>query len=342
MKRVMQVVLAVLCLAACAWLYLRWTGQPAAPLAAFVYSGADAPGGLAAVRSRLEADGYRTCQAAESGDLAADIRQLAVQGAELIVLELDHTVTERAVLRAAEDTGVVLLFTGARPADTLLACDGTIWYLGASAEDAGQQLGQRTAEAFRAGQVADADGDHFLDYLCAAGSTTSERILLADALDECELYGVYPQACPEDTSAAQAAEASALAEQWAGLDPAPEVIFCTGTANALQALEAAGQLGWLDGEAPVRLAAVADTRANAEALAASGSFCTVVYLDDSLWADAVYSLCVNGLEHRYLSYGTGLRQAFGLNQFTLSYQTAQTTLPAPAGTSEPDAQSSAG
>ena len=326
MKRVLQAVLAALCLAACAWLYLRWTGQTAAPLAAFVYSGGDAPGGLADVRGRLEADGYRTCQAAESGDLAADIRQLAAQGAELIVLKLDHTVTERAVIRAAEDAGAVLLFTGARPADTLLACGGTIWYLGAYDEDAGQQLGQRTADAFRAGLAADADGDHCLDYLCAAGSATSERILLAAALDECELYGVYPQARPEDTAAVQAAEASTLAALWAGLAPAPEVIFCTGTANALQALEAAGQLGWLDGETPVRLAAVADTRTDAEALAASGSFCTVVYLDDSLWVDAVYTLCVNGLEHRYLSYGTDLRQTSGLNQFMLSYQAAQTAL----------------
>lgn len=326
MKRFFQIVLVALCLAGCVQLYQRWTGHTTPPMAAFIYSGESAPANLTELSTRLQAAGYRTYLAAESTNLAQNIRELAAQGAEVIVLELDRAVTERALVRAAEETGVSLLFTGTKPADNLLDLNDRIWYLGANPENAGELIGQRTAEAFRGGSIADRNDNLLLDCIGVTDSSADARIALLSALEECEHYGVYTKTCPQNASntSVSDAELPSLAEQWAGLDRTPEVIFCLGIDHARQALEAAELLGWLDGATPVRLAAVTDTLADAQALAAYGSFCAIAYLDDDDKNDTIQAMCINLLEHRYISYGTTLRQSPDLNQFSLYYQLAET------------------
>lgn len=350
MKRIGRWILAALCIAVCIYGYRFWMkGAETAPLAVFFSEGETAlPEALETVRQQLAADGYRTQCVADAEELTAAAGQAGV-----ILWEPAASAVDRTLLDALQRAGAPVLLTGSVPGWVLRSGYDKLWCISASEADAGELLGQRVAQAFRDGLVFDRDGDHLLDRAALSDGSETALAMLEAAYRECEHYGVYSADCAgaamdEDETTEEAIGEEALPEvplpestpelslsgQWAALEEPPEAIFCVGLEQAQQALQTAGELGWLDGETPVRLAAIVENETAAQALAKNGSFCAVVYYDLAAEEQALRAVAVNLMKRRAAAYGTALRQKDGLPCFELPYRVAEVTLSAPEKSEE--------
>lgn len=349
MKRIGGWILAALCIAACIYGYRYWLkGTKTAPLAVFFTEGEAAlPEELETVRRQLAADGYRTQSVADPDALAAMADQAGV-----ILWKPAASAVDHALLNTLQRAGAPVLLAGSVPGWVLRSGYDKLWCISASEADAGELLGQQAAQIFREGLAFDRDGDHLLDRAALSDGSETALAMLEAAYTECEHYGVYSADCaaaaggdglteeasgeemlPEASLPESAVEPS-LGEQWASLTEPPEVIFCIGLEYAQQALETAGELGWLDGETPVRLAAIVENETAAQTLAENGSFCAVVYYDLAAEERALRQVAVNLMEHRAAAYGTALRQKDGLPCFDLPYRVAEVTLSTPEKSEE--------
>lgn len=350
MKRLGGLILAVLCAAACAYGYRVWlAAAEAAPLAAFIaLDGASLPDELETVRLQLEADGYQTQILTNADDFLRITGASDGPRADVAVWKPAGTAPDRTLVQSLQQADIPLVLAGDVPDWLLSSGYDKLWCISSAEADAGELLGQQVAQAFREGLVFDKDEDHLLDRLTLSDGSDEALAMLDAAYTECEHYGVYSADCtppaaeeepvieipdgeeelPETDRPADES-ALPLSEQWAALDERPEVIFCIGADCAVQALQTAEQLGWLAGQVPVRLAAVVENEAEAQALAGGGNFCAVVYYDLDAEKQALYDVGVNLLEHRAAAYGTALRQKDGLPCFVLPYRVAEVTLAVP-------------
>ncbi len=322
MKRVLSLLLAAGCIALCALMFRQWieaAQQP--PMAAIISTEEDGlSADLTQVLQKLEQDGYRTAVYADCSDLQAATEQLTAEGAQVIVYRIAGNLPDSDFTAVARKNGVAMIFAGQAPVRALNTQYDKLWYLGSSVNDAGEQLGQQVALAFKGGSVADANEDLTLNYLTVTDGTETADGIIAAITWECGLYGVSgaDQAAVFARTRRAAVTSEELAEQWAALSR-PEVILCVGKEYTQLAEQAARQLGWLDGDTPVQLAAVVESEAAARELLQSPVYCGMVYYDKAAELDALYTMTANLLEHRDISYGLELRRDVETPRFDLPY-----------------------
>ena len=159
------------------------------------------------------------------------------------------------------------------------------------------------ALAYRDGVIADENGDHLLQYaLFQTESGGAHSQFARYALEECEHYGVY-------TALVEYADGEGEplpfnAERLTGQQK-PEFILCTSPQDARTAYAVAQELGWLEGEAPVRIGAVAQNREDAQALVADGVALAVPYYDPQAAARAAAAMAQNAIAFRFIGQDTG-------------------------------------
>lgn len=334
MKRILPILAAAVCLVCCGLLYHAWLNtEPETPLVGFISTAeGELPHDLEQVRGRLEADGWHTAAQAGCTDLQAAVTQLTQQGASVLIFHIEGNLPDADFTAPARAAGVAMIFAGQAPVRALNTQYDKIWYLGSSTADAGELLGQQVAAAFRAGSLPDADGDLILDYLVLTDGTSAAEEILDAAEWEYSRYGVIGADCEESVLLSRAAAPSAstdLTAKWAALGQRPELILCIGAEYARAAHAAAGQLGWLEGESPVYLAAVVENSELAQELLALGGFCGLVHYDEAAEQAALYTMTVNLLNSRDVAYGTELRRDITSPQFDLPFVPVEITLPEP-------------
>ena len=338
MKRFFSLLLAAACLIGCGLLYRHWI-QPdeSAPLIGFISTApSETPDPFAQVRLTLEEDGIQTQRISACTDLTQAVQQLTQAGAQVIIFHIAGTLPDTDFTAAARQAGVAMIFAGQAPVRALNTQYDKIWYLGSIAANAGELIGQQVAAAFRSGSLPDADGDLLLDYIALSDGTDTAAEILAAAKWECEHYGVSGSDC-ESTSAlsrgVSPAEEAALVEQWASLAQKPEIIFCIGSDYAKAAYQAAAQLGWLNGDAPVLLAAVTENEATALQLLELGGFCGLAHYDEAAQTQALYAMTHNLLAQRDVAFGTELRRSITEPRFDLPYVALAIEPPTPTADS---------
>lgn len=292
--------------AGCVYFYLYVIGYfDPTPTVGYIHS----PSGavhldLALLRSELESGGAELLES-EAGESCADAAQRMLDaGARVLVVGQDDANVSGSLLQAAEEAGATLLFVGHSPRAELLAASDKAWYLGSDPAHGGELLGKQTALAYRDGTLADENGDHLLQYVLYQSQSDDYHTQLARyALEECEHYGVYT-ALLEYTGE----EGEPLpfdAESLTGRQK-PEFLLCTSAADARAAHALAGQLGWLEGDTPVRIAAAAQNEEEARALITDGVALAVSYYDPEAMARAAAQMAENALSFCFVGQDTGL------------------------------------
>ena len=242
-----------------------------------------------------------TAQAGESCEEAA--ARMLDEGAQVLIVPLDDASVSGSLLAQADAAGATVLFVGNSPDDAVLTSSAELWYLGSLASYGGEVLGEAIAMDYRDGTIADANGDLLLQYyLYQSAPDADEADLAAYALAECEHYGVYTAQVgyTDEEGAALPFDAEALEGQ-----APPEIILCTAPQDALDALETAAALGWLEGEQPVRVYAAADSSEEAGALVAAGVQ-AAAHFDPAAMGHTAAQMTLNALDHRFPGLDTGL------------------------------------
>lgn len=258
---------------------------------------------VATLESGLQAEGVEllTAEPGESYSAAAD-RMLAA-GAEVLIVPQDDASVDASLLACAETAGVPVFFVGESPSNAILGSSAELWYLGSLASHGGELLGKAIAMDYRDSTIFDANGDLLLQYYLYQSAPDAEQTALSDfALAECEHYGVYTARVDytDEEGASLPFDAETLAGQ-----SAPELILCTSVQDARTALETAADLGWLEGEHPVRIYAAADTPEEADALVADGVQAAAHY-DPVAMGSTAAQMALNALEHQFPGLGTEL------------------------------------
>lgn len=324
MKRFLSILLAAACIVCCRWLYNNWieTAQQS-PLVMFISTAEDGfPAEYEQLCRQLQADGACTETLAACTDLTAAVQTAADNDAASIVFHIDGNLPDIDFTAAARSSGIPMIFAGQAPVRALNSQYDKIWYLGSSSEHAGELMGQPTAAAFRDGSLVDADADLLLDYVALTDGSAAAQAILAAAKWESERYGVYGYDCEESVALHRAAAPTAgedLSSKWAALAQKPEAIFCIGEEYAIAARSAAAQLGWLDGDTPVYLAAVVENSTAAQTLADTGSFACIVHYDELAEQQALYTMITNLLHGQDIAFDTGLRRDMDEPRFDLPY-----------------------
>ena len=324
MKRLFGLLLAAACILGCALLYKGWlNAADKAPLAVFISTAEDGlPQGYRRICNRLQTAGMDTVVYDRCTDLVAAVQSAAERDAQAIIFHIDGNLPDTDFTAAARSDQIPMIFVGQASARALNTQYDKIWYLGSSTDHAGELIGQAAGAAFRQGLLADTDGDLLLDYLTLTdGSATAQAILDTTAW-EYERYGVYGYDCGAPVEASHAAAPAieeALGAKWAALTQKPEAIFCIGEEYALAAHSAAAQLGWLEGDTPVYLAAVVESSTAAQALSDGGSFACIVHYDELAEQQALHTMITNLLSGQDIAFGTGLRRDMQEPRFDLPY-----------------------
>ena len=124
------------------------------------------------------------------------------------------------------------------------------------------------------------------------------------ALQECEHYGVYSNLLEylDENDDPLPFTAEALAGQ-----QKPELLLCTTAGDARFLYDLAGQLGWLEGDAPVRIAAVAENPELAQALVDDGVAVAASYYDVDQITQVAGRLALNALNSQFAGQGLELQ-----------------------------------
>lgn len=301
----------------CIWLYLYCTGYfDPVPLVGYVRQpGAEVYLNESSLEAAVIAQGLRFSTLEGEGA----VQQLLNEGASILIVAQTDTQNSKAIALAAEDAGAALFFVGQCPPSTALSMGDNVWYLGSEAAHGAELLGKQVALNFREGGIADANGDHLLQYYAYSTANGFDTVFNHYALDECEHYGVYSSLVTyfDDEGASLAFDAEQLAGQ-----PQPEFILCSNEQDARKAHETALSLGWLDGETPVRIAAAANTPDAAKSLVSDGVALAAVYYEPDTVSDALAAFLPNVLERQFVALGSSLvPDAEG--RFILPYKIAQ-------------------
>ncbi len=323
------------------YLFLYWTGifSPA-PLVACIYTD-DAPLHieLETMGIMFENEGYTFESTALTDDLTLTATTYIEAGAAVLIFDLNEVQPDSSLFDIASEYGTVLFFTGTSPDTSLLENYDKAWYLGASAEYAGELLGTEIALGFREGEIVDANSDLLLDYFLSDTNSTNAVAYLETALLECDHYGVYTvnimdtaallglttstneseETAVEETSeteetttadgeeAAESSEAN-LSSEAVSIElqilPTPEVVMSLGESNAQIAYAFAQKQGWLAGETAPQFTAIVESYAIAKALCAEYDNFAIVYYDTVYTTDALIQMTSNVINNRYLTLGT--------------------------------------
>lgn len=260
---------------------------------------------LDALEDRFEENGVRFLLGDESAGYEPAARELIEQGAQVLIVSEDEDILDPALLRLARRHSVPLVVVGRSPQLQEMEDYDKLWYVGSNPALGGELLGEEMAMGFRDGAIADANGDLLLQYsLYLSDIGPYHQALSYYALQECEHYGVYSNLLEylDENDAPLPFTAEALAGQ-----QKPELLLCTTAGDARFLYDLAGQLGWLEGDAPVRIAAVAENPELAQALVDDGVAVAASYYDIDQITQVAGQLALNALNSQFAGQGLELQ-----------------------------------
>lgn len=260
---------------------------------------------LDALEDRFAENGVRFLLGDESAGYEPAARELIEQGAQVLIVSEDEDILDPALLRLARRHSVPLVVVGRSPQLQEMEDYDKLWYVGSNPALGGELLGEEMAMGFRDGTIADANGDLLLQYsLYLSDIGPYHQALSYYALQECEHYGVYSNLLEylDENDAPLPFTAEALAEQ-----QKPELLLCTTAGDARFLYDLAGQLGWLEGDAPVRIAAVAENPELAQALVDDGVAVAASYYDIDQITQVAGQLALNALDKQFAGQGLELQ-----------------------------------
>lgn len=260
---------------------------------------------LDALEDRFEENGVRFLLGDESAGYQPAARELIEQGAQVLIVSEDEDILDPALLRLARRHSVPLVVVGRSPQLQEMEDYDKLWYVGSNPALGGELLGEEMAMGFRDGAIADANGDLLLQYsLYLSDIGPYHQALSYYALQECEHYGVYSNLLEylDENDDPLPFTAEALAGQ-----QKPELLLCTTAGDARFLYDLAGQLGWLEGDAPVRIAAVAENPELAQALVDDGVAVAASYYDIDQITQVAGQLALNALNSQFAGQGLELQ-----------------------------------
>ena len=291
----------------CILLYLFSVGYFAPqPAIGYLHSPKELPYvDLNALEDRFAENGVRFLLGDESAGYEPAARELIEQGAQVLIVSEDEDILDPALLRLARRHSVPLVVVGRSPQLQEMEDYDKLWYVGSNPALGGELLGEEMAMGFRDGTIADANGDLLLQYsLYLSDIGPYHQALSYYALQECEHYGVYSNLLEylDENDAPLPFTAEALAGQ-----QKPELLLCTTAGDARFLYDLAGQLGWLAGDAPVRIAAVAENPELAQALVDDGVAVAASYYDIDQITQVAGQLALNALDKQFAGQGLELQ-----------------------------------
>lgn len=260
---------------------------------------------LDALEDRFEENGVRFLLGDESAGYEPAARELIEQGAQVLIVSEDEDILDPALLRLARRHSVPLVVVGRSPQLQEMEDYDKLWYVGSNPALGGELLGEEMAMGFRDGAIADANGDLLLQYsLYLSDIGPYHQALSYYALQECEHYGVYSNLLEylDENDDPLPFTAEALAGQ-----QKPELLLCTTAGDARFLYDLAEQLGWLEGDAPVRIAAVAENPELAQALVNDGVAVAASYYDIDQITQVAGQLALNALDKQFAGQGLELQ-----------------------------------
>lgn len=260
---------------------------------------------LDALEDRFEENGVRFLLGDESAGYEPAARELIEQGAQVLIVSEDEDILDPALLRLARRHSVPLVVVGRSPQLQEMEDYDKLSYVGSNPALGGELLGEEMAMGFRDGAIADANGDLLLQYsLYLSDIGPYHQALSYYALQECEHYGVYSNLLEylDENDDPLPFTAEALAGQ-----QKPELLLCTTAGDARFLYDLAGQLGWLEGDAPVRIAAVAENPELAQALVDDGVAVAASYYDVDQITQVAGQLALNALNSQFAGQGLELQ-----------------------------------
>ena len=260
---------------------------------------------LDALEDRFAENGVRFLLGDESAGYEPAVRELIEQGAQVLIVSEDEDILDPALLRLARRHSVPLVVVGRSPQLQEMEDYDKLWYVGSNPALGGELLGEEMAMGFRDGTIADANGDLLLQYsLYLSDIGPYHQALSYYALQECEHYGVYSNLLEylDENDDPLPFTAEALAGQ-----QKPELLLCTTAGDARFLYDLAEQLGWLEGNAPVRIAAVAENPELAQALVNDGVAVAASYYDIDQITQVAGQLALNALDKQFAGQGLELQ-----------------------------------
>lgn len=291
----------------CVLLYLFSVGYFAPqPAIGYLHSPKELPYvDLDALEDRFTENGVRFLLGDESAGYEPAARELIEQGAQVLIVSEDEDILDPALLRLARRHSVPLVVVGRSPQLQEMEDYDKLWYVGSNPALGGELLGEEMAMGFRDGTIADANGDLLLQYsLYLSDIGPYHQALSYYALQECEHYGVYSNLLEylDENDDPLPFTAEALAGQ-----QKPELLLCTTAGDAPFLYDLAEQLGWLEGDAPVRIAAVAENSELAQALVNDGVAVAASYYDIDQITQVAGQLALNALDKQFAGQGLELQ-----------------------------------
>ena len=291
----------------CAVLYLLSVGYFAPqPAIGYLHSPKELPYvDLDALDDCFSENGIRFLLADESAAYEPAARDLIEQGAQVLIVSEDEDILDPALMRLARSHGVPLVVVGRSPQVQEMEDYDKLWYVGSNPALGGELLGEQMAMGFRSGAIPDANGDLVLQYsLYLSDIGPYHQALSYYALQECEHYGVYSNLLEylDENEDPLPFTAEALIGQ-----QKPELLLCTTETDARFLHDLAGQLGWLDGDSPVRIAAVAESPELAQALVDEGIAVAASYYDIDRITQVAGQLALNALDKEFAGQGLELQ-----------------------------------
>ena len=311
MKRIALILakLFVVCaaLGLCVLLYLFSVGYfDPQPAIGYLHSPKELPYvDLDALEDRFAENGVRFLLGDESAGYEPAARELIEQGAQVLIVSEDEDILDPALLRLARRHSVPLVVVGRSPQLQEMEDYDKLWYVGSNPALGGELLGEEMAMGFRDGTIADANGDLLLQYsLYLSDIGPYHQALSYYALQECEHYGVYSNLLEylDQNDDPLPFTAEALAGQ-----QKPELLLCTTAGDARFLYDLAEQLGWLEGDAPVRIAVVAENPELAQALVNDGVAVAASYYDIDQITQVAGQLALNALDKQFAGQGLELQ-----------------------------------
>ena len=260
---------------------------------------------LDALEDRFAENGVRFLLGDESAGYEPAARELIEQGTQVLIVSEDEDILDPALLRLARRHSVPLVVVGRSPQLQEMEDYDKLWYVGSNPALGGELLGEEMAMGFRDGTIADANGDLLLQYsLYLSDIGPYHQALSYYALQECEHYGVYSNLLEylDQNDAPLHFTAEALAGQ-----QKPELLLCTTAGDARFLYDLAEQLGWLESDAPVRIAAVAENLELAQALVNDGVAVAASYYDIDQITQVAGQLALNALDKQFAGQGLELQ-----------------------------------
>lgn len=304
---IIQSLIVLLGFALCILFYFYSIGAFQSPAAVgYIHSPKELPYlDLDALKTTFSQESVPFYEADSSLSYAQAADYLIQQGAQVLIVNQDTDTIDSDLLQIANENGTTLLFVGRAPSDDALSSYDKAWYIGSSSALGGELLGYQLALAFRDGTIADSNGDHLLQYsFYLSNNGPYYQELASHTMEECEHYGVFSDQIQYVSENGEALEFTA--EQLAG-QPKPEALLCSTAQDARMLHDLAAQLGWLDSDAPVRIAAIAQNPTDAQALIADGICFAVSYYNPTAIAQTVADFALNSLMQEYAAQNIELQ-----------------------------------